>query len=180
MQFVADCDLFTLIRHNSAQSLHRLKVSHRSSGSILAEKHIRAEMLDDDGRDATLAPRLIAALDFGLRSPMEPLVLQLQAECLDSRVSILEVLRKALVVARKLSLTSAQSWIERELNGYKAGDNVPPHRLLTGQIRAWNPHHGWIPMMFGDAREATYLATCVVVQPVGELEELAKQAEGNL
>ena len=36
---------------------------------------------------------------------MQPLVLQLQAECLDANVSILEVLRKALVVARKLSLT---------------------------------------------------------------------------
>jgi hypothetical protein len=47
---------------------------------------------------------------------MEPLVLQLQAECLNSRVSILEVLRKALVVARKLSLTDAQVWVEKELN----------------------------------------------------------------
>jgi hypothetical protein len=39
---------------------------------------------------------------------MQPLVLQLQAECLDANVSILEVLRKTLVVARKLSLTEAQ------------------------------------------------------------------------
>ena len=111
---------------------------------------------------------------------MEPLVLQLQAECLDSHVSILEVLRKALVVARKLSLTEAQVWIEKELSGYKSGDSAPPHRLLTGQIRAWNPYHGWIPIMFGDSREATYLATCFVGQPVGELEELVKHAEGNL
>jgi len=57
---------------------------------------------------------------------MQPLVLQLQAECLDAGVSILEVLRKALVVARKLSLTEAQAWIEKELNGYKSGDEAPP------------------------------------------------------
>lgn len=128
----------------------------------------------------TLAPRVIAALDFRFRHNMEPLVLQLQAECLDARVSILEVLRKALVVARKLSLVDAQSWIVRELNGYKNGDKAPPHRLLTGQIRAWNPCHGWIPVMFQDSREATYLARCYVAQPVGELEELVKHGKGNL
>lgn len=111
---------------------------------------------------------------------MQPLVLQLQAECLDSHVSILEVLRKALVVARKLSLTDAQVWIEKELNGYKTGDSAPPHRLLTGQIRSWNPYHGWIPMMFEDHREAEYLSKCFVGQPIGELEDLLKHGTGTL
>lgn len=108
---------------------------------------------------------------------MEPLVLQLQAECLDSRISILDVLRKALVVARKLSLTDAQSWIERELKGYKQGDKAPPHRLLTAQIRAWNPYHGWVPVMFQESTEGTHLAKCFVGQPVGVLEELTNHAD---
>ncbi len=108
---------------------------------------------------------------------MQPLVLQLQAECLDSHVSILEVLRKALVVARKLSLTEAQMWIEKELNGYKRGDVAPPHRLLTGQIRSWNPYQGcWIPMIFEDPREATYFSKCFLGQPIGEVEDLVKDA----
>ena len=112
---------------------------------------------------------------------MEPLVLQLQAECLDSRVSILEVLRKALVVARKLSLTDAQVWIEKELNGYTSGDQAPPHRVLTGQIRTWNPYQGiWMPTVFGDSGEATYLSQCFVAQPVGELEDLLKQGRATL
>jgi hypothetical protein len=111
---------------------------------------------------------------------MQPLVLQLQAECLDAGVSILEVLRKALVVARKLSLTDAQAWIEKELNGYKSGDEAPPHRLLTGQIRSWNPYHGWIPMIFEDHREAAYLSKCFVGQPIGELEDLLKHGTGTL
>jgi hypothetical protein len=121
-------------------------------------------------------------LDDGEQVPtiMQPLVLQLQAECLDANVSILEVLRKALVVARKLSLTEAETWIDKELKGYKSGDSAPPHRLLTGQIRSWNPYHGWIPMMFEDHREAVYLSKCFVGQPIGELEDLLKHGTGTL
>lgn len=62
---------------------------------------------------------------------MESVVLQLQRECLDTHVPILEILRKALVGARKLSLVEAQTWIEKELNGYPNGDAPPTHRLLT-------------------------------------------------
>jgi hypothetical protein len=111
---------------------------------------------------------------------MQPLVLQLQAECLDSRVSILEVLRKALVVARKLDLVDAQAWIEKELNGYKIGDSAPAHRLLTGQIRVWNPYHGWQPVIFEDRQEEFYLSKCFLGQPVGELEDLLKKGEDSL
>src|ERR1035441_1726263 len=85
---------------------------------------------------------------------MESVVLQLQRECLDSRVPILDILRKALVVARKLSLADAQAWIEKELNGYHRSDAPPTHRLLTGQVRVRNPYHGWQPVIFEDPVEA--------------------------
>lgn len=111
---------------------------------------------------------------------MKSLVLQLQADCLDSERSIVEVMRKALVVARKLSLTEPQEWIEKELKGYKPGDEPPPHRLLTAQIRAWNPYHGWVPVIFDDPEEARHLSKCYVGQPVGELEDLLKRGTGAL
>jgi len=106
--------------------------------------------------------------------------MQLQAECLDSRVSILEVLRKALVVARKLSLSDAEVWIEKELNGYRSGDPPPDYRLLTSQIRAWNPYHGWIPIVFERSEEAVALGQCHVGQGIGELEDLLTRGEGAL
>src|ERR1035438_6350355 len=111
---------------------------------------------------------------------MESLVLELQRECLDSRVSALEVLRKAAVVARKLALSGAQLWIDKELSGYKTGDSPPGYRLLNGQIRAWNPYHGWIPVFFQDSREAEGLSKCYVGQPIGELEDLLRNGDGAL
>jgi hypothetical protein len=112
---------------------------------------------------------------------MQPLVLQLQADCLDSTVSILEVLRKALVVARKLSLADAVTWIEMELKGFtKRMDAPPPHRMLTGQISARNPYHGWQSIMFDDTAEAEHYSKCFVGQPVGELEDLLSGGSGTL
>lgn len=111
---------------------------------------------------------------------MKSLVLQLQADCLDSGKSIVEILREAWVVARKLSLSEPQEWIEKELKGYKLGDEPPLHRLLVGQIRAWNPYHGWTPVVFDNPEEARHLSKCYVGQPVGELEDLIKRGTGPL
>jgi hypothetical protein len=112
---------------------------------------------------------------------MPSLVLQLQADCLDSDIPLLDVLRKALVVARKLSLADAQTWIEKELGGYKSGDIIPPHRRLIAQIRTWNPYNAcWMPMMFENSKEAGQLAMCSVGQAIGELESLVNSSSGSL
>src|ERR1700733_9322995 len=98
---------------------------------------------------------------------MQPLVLQLQAECLDSKVPVLDVLRKALVVARKLSLSDAQAWIDKELNGYKSGDQAPPHRIIKGDVQAFNPINGWIPAVFQNPHDRDRFSICSVGQAVG-------------
>ena len=54
---------------------------------------------------------------------MDSLVLELQRECLAPGVSVTDLLRKALVVARKLGVKDLQSWIENELNG-----SMPPSK----------------------------------------------------
>src|SRR5271165_6600430 len=112
---------------------------------------------------------------------MASLVLQLQADCLSSEIPVLDVLRKALAVARKLSLADAEAWIMKELGGYKSGDTIPPHRRLTAQIRTWNPYNGcWMPMMFADSKDADELSRCLVGQAIGELEALVNDSKGNL
>lgn len=111
---------------------------------------------------------------------MESVVLQLQRECLNSRIPILDILRKALVIARKLSLADAQTWIEKELNGYQSGDTPPPHRLLKAQIGVRNPYRGWQPVIFEDPVEADYRSKCFEAQPIGELEHLMTSGKGSL
>ena len=42
----------------------------------------------------------------------------------------------------------------RSLNGYKNLDKIPDYRLLRGEVKAWNPYHGWIPVIFEDDIES--------------------------
>jgi hypothetical protein len=83
-------------------------------------------------------------------------IVELQRDALDKNVSVSELLRKALVVARKLKLSELQKWIENELNGYK--DETPDYRVAFGQIRGWNPYNGWVPLIFEDHKEAEALS----------------------
>lgn len=76
----------------------------------------------------------------------EGIVIQLQREALDENVDIETLLRKAYLVARKLKLKEFEEWISYEQNGYKG--NIPDYRTVGGEIKAWNPYHGWIPVVF--------------------------------
>ncbi len=83
-------------------------------------------------------------------------------------------------MARKLSLTDARTWIEKELNGYVDGDEAPPHRLLTGEIVAWNHIQGhYIPVVFQDSKVADRLSKCFAGQPIGELENVGRNRSKN-
>lgn len=61
-------------------------------------------------------------------------------------VSTADLLRRALVVARRLSVPEVVGWINSELMGYRdARGDAPDYRRLRGQLKVRNPYHGWIP-----------------------------------
>lgn len=101
---------------------------------------------------------------------MGSVIVELQREALDKDIRVSDLLRKALVVARKLKLTEFQEWIEKELNGYN--DEVPEYRMAKGQIRGWNPYNGWIPLIFEDPEEANALSKRATGQTIAEIENL--------
>lgn len=103
---------------------------------------------------------------------MGSVVIELQREALDREVRVSDLLRKALVVSRKLRLGEFQGWIEKELNGYGRVDDVPDYREVAGQVRAWNPMRGWIPVLFPDPRQGELLSHRRCGQSIAELEHL--------
>lgn len=78
---------------------------------------------------------------------MDGIVLDLQREALEQGGDILSLLRKAYLIARKLQLKDFEQWVNKELKGYENGDNIPRYRHLYGEVKAWNPYHGWIPVV---------------------------------
>lgn len=111
---------------------------------------------------------------------MTPIVEQLQHDALDRDVPVSDLLRKAKVVAVKLSLDEAVEWIELELAGYRDRDRIPDYRELRGQPKAFNPVRGWVPIMFtGDDELQGVISECKLHDSISELEYLAK-GEGPL
>ncbi|QXH75626.1 hypothetical protein [Pseudomonas salmasensis] len=76
---------------------------------------------------------------------MDSLVLDLQRDALDRTISISDLLRKALMVSKKLKIRDIEEWLNHELNGYPKG-MLPSYRILRGELKAFNPYAGWIPV----------------------------------
>jgi hypothetical protein len=62
-----------------------------------------------------------------------PIVLQLQEDALDKGVSVSDLLLNAKLVATKLDLRDAATWIEHELNGYTDAPDIPEYET-TGRV----------------------------------------------
>ncbi|MBW5416307.1 hypothetical protein [Pseudomonas sp. MAG002Y] len=75
---------------------------------------------------------------------MSSLVLELQRDALDKGIHVTNLLRKALLVSRKLKIKDIEEWITSELNGYE--DMLPDYRVVRGEVKAFNPYRGWIPV----------------------------------
>ena len=110
---------------------------------------------------------------------MSSVVLELQRDALDNNVHISDLLRKSLVVARKLKIDEFERWISSELNGYSESEEIPEYRWSTGLIKAWNPHHGWQPVLFPDDRIASTVSRRPNGQSISELENLHKNDDGS-
>ncbi|WP_051280230.1 AbiTii domain-containing protein [Anaerovorax odorimutans] len=78
---------------------------------------------------------------------MAGIIIELQKEALRNEADILSLLRKAYLVARKLKLTEFKDWIDNELNGYTDIKKIPDYRKIKGEVKAWNPCQGWIPVL---------------------------------
>lgn len=107
---------------------------------------------------------------------MSALVTELVNAAIDASVSPGDLLRRALVVARRLAVPELVDWISSELNGYYSGE-VPDYRRAQGQLMAESPINGPIPF-FAPPDMAELLSDFEVRQSVPELMQLAQSTTG--
>jgi hypothetical protein len=110
---------------------------------------------------------------------MSSIVIELQKNALDKNVSISELLRKSLVIARKLKIIEFERWVSSELNGYSKTDKIPEYRWGTGSVKAWNPYYGWQPVMFKDNKTSAAVSRRANNQSIAEIENLLEKDDGN-
>ena len=114
---------------------------------------------------------------------MTSLVTELQREALDKSVEVADLLRKALVVARKLRIEEIQTWLKSELNGYSNVEEIPEYRSVHGEVKAFNPYNGmWMPIVFAESTADLHrsLISRKCAQSVAELEDLLEDKSGML
>lgn len=109
---------------------------------------------------------------------MSKIVIELQQEALKSDFDIMSLLRKAYLVAKKLKLQEFEEWINNELNGYGDKEEIPEYRLLRGEIKAWNPYHGWIPVILTNENEniTTHMVADSIANLLNVYENSTKQS----
>ncbi|MBC6003360.1 hypothetical protein H8891_06070 [Paeniclostridium sp. NSJ-45] len=108
---------------------------------------------------------------------MSSLVLELQQKCLDSNISVSDLLRHALVLSKKLYIKDAENWIYAELNGYKdINIELPKYRVLKGECLALNIYSGvYIPVVLSNDNEVEFLTKLKCKNSLPELEYLVKE-----
>ena len=106
---------------------------------------------------------------------MDGIVLELQREALIHDTDVVTLLRKAFLIARKLKLSDFENWISKELNGYSHEDNHPSYRKFTGQLKAWNPINGWIPVIISSKEVYNEICIQYLSNPISNLASFLKE-----
>lgn len=108
---------------------------------------------------------------------MSSIVRDLQINATGSDTPISELLRKALIVAKRLNLDNFEVWIRSELNGYDPNDELPKYRIVDGQLKATHPLTGSnMPVLIKDDEMAELFSHGYLRQPAAELRSIVNDA----
>lgn len=107
------------------------------------------------------------------------LVLRLQKKCLDSKESLQDLLREALLISSKLKLNDFKTWINCELKGYDSIEN-PDYREVATTLKFFNPYRGWISAIANSKKLSDSISHAPLKQPISELENLLQNDNRTL
>lgn len=107
------------------------------------------------------------------------IVIELQQQSIESNSDVLALLRKALLVARKLDLKDFEEWVNSELNGYENTNKIPIYRKLHGELKAYNPIHGWIPVVIHDSELEKLISNKKTYDSIPSICNLLNTSKGN-
>ena len=111
---------------------------------------------------------------------MGSIVLELQNEIVSSNCDVVNVLRKAHLIASKLKLTDFDKWIQYELNGYPDQESCPEYRKIRGSLKAFNPYNGWIPTLIQDNEFEKMICERKLANSISEIVSLCELSENGL
>ena len=110
----------------------------------------------------------------------ESILHELQKDLISKETDIVSILRKAHIIASKLSFDEFDKWIEYELNGYQNNyDSIPDYRIIRGKLKAYNPYNGLIPVILNDNELETIICVRKIPNSISEIVSLTTDATSN-
>ena len=104
------------------------------------------------------------------------IIIELQKAALEDTADIETLLRKAFLIAKKLKLREFEEWISKEQNGYT--EKVPDYRYISGDLKAWNPYRGWIPVIL-QGEGFDFLSKLPLSEPVSVISDAYNTCKGT-
>lgn len=111
---------------------------------------------------------------------MASIVLDLQKEILSPNCDIVNVLRKAHLIAVKLKLSDFDQWIQYELNGYPDKESCPEYRKVRGTLKYFNQYYGWYPIIIPNNEIEKLICERKMSNSISEIVSLSDSPENNL
>lgn len=111
---------------------------------------------------------------------MSGMVLDLLTEISSPGCDVVNILRRAHIIAVKLGLKKFDQWISYELNGYPNQEICPDYRKIKGVLKAFNPYHGWIPAIIDNAKTEESVCCQKILNSISEIVSLSKTETGYL
>lgn len=112
---------------------------------------------------------------------MTSLVEELQRDALDWNIPVTQLLQKCRVVAAKLDVKELAEWVHLELDGYDNTDApAPQYRKVSGIPQAFNPYHGYQPLVSNNDEMQSLLSSMPFYHPLAEIEHMISQSNEGL
>lgn len=111
---------------------------------------------------------------------MVSIVLDLQKEILSPNCNIVNVLRKAHLIAVKLKLSDFDQWIQYELNGYPDEESCPEYRKVRGILKYLNQYYGWYPIIIPNNEIEKIVCERKISNSISEIASLSDSSENDL
>ena len=111
---------------------------------------------------------------------MGSIVLELQNEIVSSDCDVVNILRKAHLIASKLKLADFDQWIQHELNGYPDQESCPEYRKVRGSLKAFNPYNGRIPVFIQNNESEKMICEQKLANSISEIISLCQSSKNEL
>jgi len=108
-------------------------------------------------------------------------------ELVNEEISIEKALKRILLLANDIENEDLKLWVEKELNGYDNGDDIPDYRILGSLSLIYSGINGGfqvknspLPMTYLKPETFDDIKKIKIFEPIGSIQDKANNKEGTL